>query len=130
MTNVKLMLSKAQQRSDETKKVLQSVEDDCRTWLPRLKEMLSNNYDMRLKQVNTSWEGLLSSLKEELDGSKTAAKETCEKFERATIERDNFKHQLTGMRNVTSLLNPSWFFFHYRVKDSTGEFEKWKPNSH
>ena len=91
MTNVKLMLSKAQQRSDETKKVLQSVEDDCRTWLPRLKEMLSNNYDMCLKQVNT-WEDLLSSLKEKLNGSQITAKETCEKFEQAAIERDTFKH--------------------------------------
>ena len=122
--SLKSMLAKAQQRSDETKKVLQTVEDDCRTWLPRLKEMLNSSYETRLSQVNQSWEGLLNSLKEELEGSQTTAQENNKKYQQALGERDSFNTQLTGTLTIASFLLKQQFLFHNRVKVPARGFEK------
>ena len=90
------LAAKAQQIYEETKQMQLSVEEDTRTWLPRLKENLNDNYEKRLKNINSSHEITLNSLKEELDGTRTIAQENYDCYEKAVHERDSFDQQLTG----------------------------------
>lgn len=116
---MQLLVLKAQERSDDTKRVLQSVEEDCRAWIPRIKEMLNLNYETRLSQINKSWEDLYNSLKEELDDSRTSVQENYNKYQQAATERDHFNHQLEGIHNTAaSTSNSLQICIYHRVKVS------------